>query len=155
MLLIVSEVFLSDDESNEKDENPPKKLRMSQHYRSRLDYMDITRGKMLRYDKGRMLLRQMKNAVITLSYHSAKSITNAFQVAAILHNMPLAFDGFYLEFGDDLDDTFRRTSPENYDEKPGVELVRDLGREMSMGSRSPLSLLATSTERMAGNCLIV
>ncbi len=51
--------------------------------------------------------------------------------------MLLVYDGFDLEFGDDLEDTFRNMSPENYDEEPGVELVRGLEREMSMGARSP------------------
>lgn len=37
--LIVSAVFLSDNEScDTRDENPPKKLRMSQPYGSRPDY---------------------------------------------------------------------------------------------------------------------
>ena len=43
--------------------------------------------------------RLLKNAI---RYHDAKTITNACKVAAILHNTLLAYDGFDLEFGDNL-----------------------------------------------------
>ena len=70
---IVSAVFLSDDESNDtRVEDPPKRLRMSLPYGSRPDYMDSTWGKMLRYDKERMLANPIG--------HQARNFRRRFRV---------------------------------------------------------------------------
>ena len=54
--VIVSTIVSSDVESNDsRDEHPKKRLRMSQPYGPRPDYMNSKWGKMITYDKDRML----------------------------------------------------------------------------------------------------
>ena len=77
--------------------------------------------------------RFLKNAV---RYHSASTISHAFRVAAILHNMLLAYDGLDDEFGDDLEETFRNILPENYDDDNFV--VTRIPREYALGGASSL-----------------
>jgi hypothetical protein len=52
--------------------------------------------------------RFLRNAI---SYHSPKTITNAFKVAATLHNILLKYDNLVHEFGTDIEETFDLLDP--------------------------------------------
>ena len=72
--------------------------------------------------------RFLRNAI---SHHDQATIGNAFKTAAILHNMLLKYDNLQLEFGWDLEETFMRLYPNNYEDKDrdvhyrGAEVVDD------------------------------